>query len=91
MFEFLYGAFKLMTNGRKVNLTCLPVSSFISKHFAQNGDTGLVMLPITKLPGQLFGDQQRLKQILVNLLHDEIGRTREHGMVRVLASYDYGK
>lgn len=89
--RFLKDIFKHQVN-KKVVIFCQSVSSFVSEQFADCGDAEQVFLPTTALPSRVFGDEQRLKQILVNLLFNKIWQTtRDLGVVRIVASYDEGQ
>ena len=45
------------------------------------------MLSFEKLPEKLFGDQLRLKQVLINLTKNALKFT-PHGLVNIFAAYD---
>ena len=45
------------------------------------------LLSFEKLPEKLFGDQLRLKQVLINLTKNALKFT-PHGLVNIFAAYD---
>lgn len=88
---FLQSIFKHQINDKNIFISCESVSSYVGEQFAECGGLGQVMLPVSALPKCIYGDKQRLKQILVNLIFDEISLMKEHDMVRVVSCYDYGQ
>ena len=60
--------------GRIIRTTCQMISA---KNKAQNNEVKMIVNVDPKLPGTLFGDENRIKQILINILSNAFKYTKE--------------